>query len=159
VTARAQWTVSNRAIATVSTTGFVTVLGHGELDITPTYLNYIPTPQMWSVLADPQQSPRIFYFLSGSVRESDGSGITNATVEILDGYNAGKSAFSNGVTGLTPGYYRFDRVLTKETFTVRASKTGYVTSTTTYKVDGPLQFPGETNNPPFLDIRLSRVPQ
>ena len=150
VTARAQWTASNPAIATVSTTGFVAVLGHGELDITASYADYA---KVWSVLVDPQQSPQIIYFLSGLIRENDGSDtrIPGAVVEILDGYNAAKaSSLSNEF-----GAYRIDRILTKVTFTVRASKTGYLPSTTTYEVDGPIG----NGNAPFLDFRLSSAPQ
>ena len=151
VTARAQWTASNPAIATVSTTGFIAVLGHGELDITASYSNY--GPKVWSVLVDPQQSPQIIYFLSGLIIENDGSNsrIPGAVVEILDGYNAAKaSAPSNQF-----GAYQIDRILTKVTFTARASKTGYLPSTTTYEVDGPIGI----GNAPFLDFRLSRAPQ
>jgi hypothetical protein len=150
VTARAQWTVSNPSIATVSTTGFVRVLGHGELDITASYANY--TPQVWSVLVDAQQSPQIIYFLSGIVRENDGTDtrIPDTMVEILDGYNGGKSGTSNQF-----GAYTIARVLTKVTFTVRASKPGYLPSTATYEVGGPTG----VGNRPFLDFRLSRAPQ
>jgi len=130
------------------------VLGHGELDVTATYANY--TPQMWSVLVDSQQLSQIIYFLSGVITENDGTDtrIPNAVVEILDGYNAGKSATSNQF-----GAYNITGVLTKVTLMVRASKAGYLPSTTTYEVGGPVQFPGETNNRPFLDFRLSRAPQ
>jgi hypothetical protein len=71
-------------------------------------------------------------------------------VEILDGYNAGRAATSNQF-----GSYDILRVLTKESFTLRASKPGYVASTTTYLVDPPLGL----ENGPFLDFRLTRIPQ
>ncbi len=149
LTRLAQWSLSNPAIATVSTSGFVTVLGHGELDIIASYANY--GPQTWSVLADPQQPPQVIYFLSGIIRENDGTDtrVPDAVVEILDGYNAGRAATSNQL-----GTYNISRVLTKVSFTVRASKPGYVASTTTYQVDGPTGL----GNAPFLDFRLTRIP-
>ena len=149
VTRLAEWAVSNPAIATVSS-GFVSVVGQGELDITASYANY--TPQVWSVLIDSQQPPQVIYFLSGVIRENDGTDtrIPDAVVEILDGYNAGKSATSNQF-----GAYHISRVLTKVSFTVRASKPGYLTSTTTYQVDGPTGL----GNAPFLDFRLTRIRQ
>jgi hypothetical protein len=150
VTSLAQWSVSNPAIATVSTSGFVTVFGHGELDIIASDADY--SPQTWSVLVDPQQAPEVIYFLSGIVSENGGTNapIPGAVVEILDGYNAGKTATSNQV-----GAYDISRVLTKVSFTIRASQAGYLASTTTYEVDGPF-IPG---NAPFLDFRLTRIPQ
>jgi hypothetical protein len=55
------------------------------------------------------------YVLSGTITESDGSTIiTGATVEILDGYNAGASAVSNQYGG-----YLVTRVLTDVAFTER----------------------------------------
>ena len=87
---------------------------------------------MWSVLVDSQRLSQIIYFLSGVITENDGTDtrIPNAVVEILDGYNAGKSATSNQF-----GAYNIARVLTKVTFMVRASKAGYLPSTLTVKPD------------------------
>ena len=145
------WASSNIAIATVSSTGFVGVVTRGEVDITATSGNL--GPQVWSALVDPQQSPQVLYFLSGLIRENDGSDtrISGATVEILDGYNSGRaSAPSNQF-----GAYQINRVLTNVTFTVRASRPGYSPSIATYLVGGP----NSTTGPPFLDFRLSRAPQ
>jgi hypothetical protein len=155
ISSHAQWTVSNPAIASVSNSGFVTVLGHGELDITVSYPPYssdiLPSP-VWSVLVDSHQAPQLLYFLSGTITESDGSTIiTGATVEILDGYNAGASAVSNQY-----GYYQITRVLTNVTFTVQASKAGYLPSTTTYGVANPN---GGTGGSPFLNFHLTRAAQ
>jgi len=145
------WTSSNLSVATVSPDGFVTVLARGEVDITvaarPSFLD----PRTWSALVDPGQPPQVLYFLSGVIREDDGSDtrIPGVAVEILDGYSAGHgSAPSNEFGG-----YRIDRVMTNVTFTVRASKPGYIPSTTTYLVSGPTG----TGGPPFLDFRLSRA--
>ena len=149
------WTSSNSSVATVSTDGFVQVLARGEVDITVAAVTSdYPSPQTWSALVDPGQPPQVLYFLSGNIRENDGSDtrIPGATVEILDGYNAGRtSAPSNQF-----GYYRIDRVMTNVMFTVRASKVGYVPSTTTHLVGGPT---GPGGGRPFLDFRLSRGTQ
>ena len=145
------WTSSNTSVATVSPDGFVTALARGEVDITAAATFGFLAPQTWSVLVDPGQPPQVLYFLSGIIRENDGGDtrIPDAIVEILDGYNAGRaSAPSNQF-----GSYRINRVLTNVTFTVRASKPGYVPSTTTYLVGGPTSTPG----PPFLDFRLAHV--
>jgi Bacterial Ig-like domain (group 2) len=149
------WTSSNSSIATVSSDGFVKVLARGEVDITAAATSGYGyrSPQTWSALVDPGQPPQVLYFLSGIIRENDGSDtrIPGATVEILDGYNAGRTAAPSNQFGA----YRIDRVLTNVTFTVRASKSGYVPSTTTYLVGGPTSIAG----PPFLDFRLSRGTQ
>ena len=145
------WTSSDTSVATVSADGFVTVLARGEVDVTVAATSGFPGPQTWSALVDPTQPPQVLYFLSGLIRENDGSDtrISGATVEILDGYNVGRrSAPSNQF-----GHYEINRVLTNVTFTVRASKPGYLPSTTTSLVGGPTS----TAGPPFLDFRLSRA--
>jgi hypothetical protein len=145
------WTSSNSSVATVAPNGYVTVLARGEVDITVAAMTGYLAPQTWSALVDPRQPPQLLYFLSGIIRENDGSDtrIPGATVEILDGYNAGRgSAPSNQF-----GAYRIDRLLINVMFTVRASKAGYVPSTTTYVLGGPNSVTGS----PFLDFRLSRA--
>jgi hypothetical protein len=78
----------------VSSTGFVSVLTRGEVDITATSGGL--SPRVWSALVDPQQSPQVLYFLSGIIRETMvlTRVISGAAVEILDGYNAGPSVSS-----------------------------------------------------------------
>src|SRR5262249_25950100 len=104
----------------------------------------------WSWLVDPQQAPQILYFLSGLVRENDGTDtrIPGATIEILDGYNAGRTSVPSNEFG----YYQIERVLVGVTFTVRASKPGYLPSTTTFRLGGP-----NSVESPFLPFRLSRI--
>lgn len=147
------WTSSNTSVASVSADGYVTVVARGEVDITVTAASSYLAPKTWSALVDPQQPPQQLYFLSGIVRENDGSDtrIPSASVEILDGYNIGRASTPSNSFGA----YRIDRVLINVTFTVRASKPGYVPSTTTYLLGGPNSLIG----PPFLDFRLSRATQ
>jgi hypothetical protein len=54
------------------------------------------------------------------------------------------------------GVYGFEigRILTGESFSIRASKQGYEPSTTTHRVDYPQNTPGAS--PPFLDFYLRR---
>ena len=80
---------------------------------------------------------------------ASGAKIPGATVRILDGYAAGKSAITN-----ENGVYRIEPLLTGETFTATATKEGYQPVTTTYRVDSPIGPAGL--NPPFLDFKLSR---
>jgi hypothetical protein len=140
------WTSSNPSIASISSSGFVTALAPGEVDITARSGGLVS--EVWSALVDPQQSPRPFRSLSGSVRENDGSNtaIPGVVVEIVDGYNAGASDTSN-----TGGFYLIERVVTGFTVTVRASKSGYITTTTTGLFEGP----GISS--PFHDLRLTRA--
>jgi hypothetical protein len=106
-------------------------------------------PQTSSWLVNPQQQPRKFYVVSGLIRENDGSDtpIPNATVEILDGYSAGRASGPSNRFGA----YETTRVLAEETFTLRASKEGYVASTTTHRLGGTAI--------PVVDFRLTRSPQ
>jgi hypothetical protein len=140
---------SNTAVATVASNGYVTVLARGEVDVTVAPTSGYLEPQTSSWLVDPQQRPRLFYFVSGVIRENDGSAarIPNATVEILDGYSAGRASGPSNRFGA----YEITRVLTEETFTLRASKEGYVPSTTTHRLGGTAI--------PFVDFRLTRSPQ
>jgi hypothetical protein len=136
------WVSSSPSIASVSSSGVVTVLARGEVDIT--VKSGSVSSEVWSALVDPQESPRRLSSLSGFVRENNGSDATlsGATVEILDGYNAGASDESS-----TTGFYLIERVLTDVTMTVRATRPGYISSTTSFLPNGSGR----------LDFRLSRA--
>jgi hypothetical protein len=147
------WISSDTSVASVSADGYVTVVARGEVDITVTAASSYLAPKTWSAVVDPQQPPQQLYWLSGIVRENDGSDtrIPGVSVEILDSYNVGRASIPSN----SFGYYRIDRVLINVTFTVRASKPGYIPSTTTYRLGGP----NSVGGPPFLDFRLSRSTQ
>lgn len=107
-------------------------------------------------LVDPLQPARSLSFLAGIVRDDEtNKELPGATVEVLDGYARGSTSVANPY-----GHYQIDKVLTEETFSVRAEMPGYAPSTLTYRVD-PSAYqlePGDTapRNPPFLDFRLRR---
>jgi hypothetical protein len=67
------WTSSNSSVATVSPDRFVQVLARGEVDITVAARSAYLSQQTWSALVDPGQPPQVLYFLSGIIRENDGS--------------------------------------------------------------------------------------
>jgi hypothetical protein len=120
--------------------GLFTPVRRGEVEINARY----------NGLVDPAQTARRLYFLSGIVRDdSNNQALVGATVEVLDGYSKGAQSVTNGA-----GAYQFNDILTGETFSVRASKPGYTSSTLTYRVDSPI---GPSGNPPFLDFRLRRI--
>lgn len=152
-TSNAGWTVAGPA--TVTGPGRVETTGYGEIFVSASYVDYVGGPfmtrQVAHFLADPPRAARRFHFLGGYVWESSGKqGIPDASVSILDGYNAGRSDATN-----TDGYYTIDSILTGEAFTVRVEKPGYETLTRSYRVDDPV---GPLGNSPFLDLRLVRAP-
>jgi Bacterial Ig-like domain (group 2) len=137
------WTSSNNSVATVSATGFVTVLAHGQVDITASPTSGYLQPAIWTALVDPQVPPQPLGELLVVVNENDGTTkVPGVFVEILDSYNAGRTAVTNQF-----GSIIFDRLL-PATFTVRASKSGYVTATMTFRFDQA--------SSPSLFIRMER---
>jgi hypothetical protein len=143
VTGLATWTVSDPAIATVAF-GFVTVLGHGEVDVAARYGRFVATPR--SFLVDRDNSPQQLNWFSGFVRENDSNAaIPDVLVEVLSGYSTGRSARSDPF-----GHYKVERVLPDEPFIVRASKQGYKSVTAGFAIGG--------SRAPFLDFRLDRTP-
>jgi hypothetical protein len=108
-------------------------------------------------LVDPAQPPRSFSSLSGKVFDAGtGKELPGARVEILDGYAQGSTSVANEY-----GFYQIEKVLTEETFSVRASFPGYAPSTVRYRVD-PSTYradPSDTTprNPPYLELKLRRA--
>ncbi|MFP5247143.1 MAG: carboxypeptidase-like regulatory domain-containing protein, partial [Thermoanaerobaculia bacterium] len=106
----------------------------------------------WRFLVGPGQPARQLYFVAGIVKDAaTGAVIAGATVQIHDGYSAGKSAVTNQY-----GYYRIDSILTGEPFTATASAPGYAAATKSYRVDGPIAYAGTPHNPPWLDFTLGK---
>jgi len=149
VTPTATWLVSDPSLGGFLEPGIFTPQGRGEVEISARYEALTARLTSW-FLVDPLQPAQRLYFVSGLVRDdATNATLSGATVEILDGYARGSQAITNEF-----GHYRIDRILTGETFSARASKTGYEPTTLSYRVDSPVG-PGGGNSP-FLDFRLRR---
>jgi carboxypeptidase family protein len=155
VTKTATYLVSDPSVGGFLEPGIFTPRRRGEVKLSARYEALTPrfTPEF---LVDPSQPPRSFSSLAGKVRDADTNmELPGATVEILDGYAQGSMSVANEI-----GFYLIDKVLTEETFSVRASLPGYAPSTVSYRVD-PSTYrtdPSDTTprNPPYLEIQLRR---
>jgi hypothetical protein len=127
VTGLAQWSTSSPAIATVSTTGLVTVVGAGEVSIRATYQG---TSGYAIVSVAPGQGiSGTFRDLQGTVLSMEGP-LPDVLMEILNGANAGRKTTTSStgwfsMTGLQDGQ-----------FTIRLSKPGYVTAEYVWSIPG-----------------------
>ncbi|MEA2692200.1 MAG: CarboxypepD reg-like domain [Acidobacteriota bacterium] len=150
VTSQSTWRASDPTLGSFLQPGIFTPARRGEVELSARY-NGLEDRVVSKFLVDPRQTGTRLYFLSGMVRDDvSNEDLAGATVEILNGYARGAQSLTNRF-----GAYQFDTILTGETFSVRASKTGYVPSTLTYRVDSPVGPAG--GNPPFLDFRLRRL--
>jgi len=117
VTTAAQWESSNTSRATVSSTGMVTVVGNGDVDVRATYQNISGTMRL-AVSLPPQTN----VVLSGVVREVAPAEhpLAGARVDIVEGPNTGKSVVSNG-----SGAYQFTGLASGQA-SVTATLDGYI---------------------------------
>jgi len=149
VTQTATWLVSDPSLGGFLEPGIFSPQRRGEVEISARYEALTARLTSW-FLVDPLQPAQRLYFVSGLVRDdATNATLSGATVEILAGYARGSRSVTTEV-----GYYRIDKILTGETFSARASKTGYEPTTLSYRVDSPVG-PGGGNSP-FLDFRLRR---
>jgi hypothetical protein len=149
VTSQSIWLLSDPTLGTIDR-GIFTPTRRGEVSITARYQQW-EDPLASSFLVDPDQPAQRLNWVSGIVRDdASSSPIQGARVEIVRGYNEGASAITNQF-----GHYRIEPILTAVSFSISASKDGYLPSTTVYRVDSPIGPPG---NPPFLDFRLTQAP-
>ena len=133
VTSRVIWSSTSEATAAVSREGELVLVGAGKCEIRAS-IEGVSTGTPVSV--DPRPPDRST--LSGSVTDSvSRRGITNATVQVLDGPNAGRSASTD-----ESGFYSLPALI-QGSFTVRVTRSGYETAeaTTTLAGDTPLDFP------------------
>ena len=127
VTGLAQWSTSNPAIATISSTGVVTATTTGEVSIRASYQGASGFVIVWAI---PGQG------LSGTSRTLSGMvlGLTGALpdvlMEILNGPNAGRS-----MTTSSGGRFYMDNLRDGQ-FTIRLSKPGYVTAEYVWSIPG-----------------------
>jgi Carboxypeptidase regulatory-like domain len=149
VTPAATWISFDSGVGDFLEPGVFTPRRRGEVEISASYQSWT-THVTSSFLVDPLQPAQRLYFLAGLVRDEVSNALLpGVTVEILDGYARGLQSVTN-----ENGHYKIDRLLTGETFSVKAIKAGYESSTLTYRVDSPVGPAG--SNPPFLDFRLRR---
>jgi hypothetical protein len=156
VTQTAEYLVSDPSVGGFLEPGIFTPSRRGEVELSVRQGALTPrfTPRF---LVDPLQPPRSIEALAGKVRDAEtGRELPGARVEILDGYAQGSTSVTNEF-----GFYEIEKVLTEETFSVRASLSGYAPSTVNYRVDPSTARidPSDTRprNPPYLEIRLRRT--
>ncbi len=148
VTFSSTWSVEPPAVAAFTAPGLLTPVGRGEATIHVRYAEHSEAVAS-TFLVDPRATAQWLYFLQVKVVEDDGqTAIAGVTIQMADGYQAGAGCITNQF-----GFCMIERLLTGETFTARASKSGYHSLTFTYRVDPPVG----VGNPPFREIRLSRV--
>lgn len=118
VTQQAMWESSNPAVATVSSSGLVSFVAAGDVDIRATYRSVTGSTR---ITVSPAPRPR--YRLSGVLTDMiNGRGVDQARVEVVSGLNAGRS-----VTTPVDGSYEFSD-LVEDSFTVRFSSPFYETA-------------------------------
>ena len=147
VTSRVIWSSSSESTAAVSREGELVLVGSGKCEIRAS-IEGVSTVTPVSV--EPRPPDRST--LSGSVTDSvSRRGITNATVQILDGPNAGQSAATD-----ESGFYSLPALIQGK-FAVRVTRSGYETAgaTTTLAGDTHLDFPLRALPPRRLPERHS----
>ncbi len=114
-TTTATWQSSNTSVATVSSAGMVTAIAAGDADIRANCQGTTGALKVTVATA--------VFTLSGTVKDDAGAAVSGATVEVTDGANTGKSTTSDSA-----GAYRLTGLIAG-TFTLKASKTNYDTTT------------------------------
>jgi hypothetical protein len=128
VTGLSTWSSSDTSIATVDSTGFVTVARAGNVAIRASYRD---VEGFTTMQVEVGGFRRYYRDLSGWVTDSqDETKILNVDVRILDGPNAGRTANT-----ATSGAYQFYG-LDLGTFTVRFTRSGYMTLDRSYTLTG-----------------------
>lgn len=121
VTAEARWGSVNSTIATVSHAGLLTAVALGR---TVVYAEYQSRFDSVEVVVIPAGT----YILSGTVVEPGPLPIGDATVEVVDGPHAGRSATTEGNRG------RYEIWGLSGLLSMRASRPGYIMDTRTVSV-------------------------
>jgi hypothetical protein len=127
VTGLAQWSTGDPTIATVSSTGLVTATATGEVSIRASYQGATGFTLVW---ASPGQGlSGIYRTLQGMVLSLNGA-LPGVLMEILNGPNAGRS-----MTTTQFGTFYMDGLQDGQ-FTIRLSKSGYVTAEYVWSIPG-----------------------
>ena len=133
VTNEARWSVTPADVVAMVAPGRFRPLRAGEISIdvrsnSGDYRTLVPA----RFVVAPGTAARRLGTLMVIVRETAGP-VNGAVVDVLDGYRAGTSCHTAVIGSCT-----IESIVTSETFTVRASKTGYQSGTATYRgtIDG-----------------------
>jgi hypothetical protein len=141
VTGLATWSTSDTAIATVNSVGFVTVLKNGDVAVRAEYAGLAG---FMTMTVAPGGLRRYHRTLSGWALDAQTEAkISGVSVEVVGGANTGRASFTG-----QDGAYQMDD-LEPGTFTVRFTKSGYLSSERIYHL------PGDRFN--SLDARLTAV--
>jgi Carboxypeptidase regulatory-like domain len=147
VTSEATWLASGPMVGSFPQPGVFAPAGSGDIGLWARFEELFSS--QWWFFVNPPEASRFLYSFNGVVRdEMTNAGIAGAEVRILDRHSTGRQATTNSV-----GVYQFDRILTGEVFSVRASKEGYESLTKTHR----LEYPFNPANPPELDFVLRRL--
>jgi hypothetical protein len=140
VTTKVTWKSSDAATAEVSREGELVLVGPGTAEIHAS-IEGVSTATPVSVAPRPPESSTLSGVVSDSVTRR---GLANATVQVLDGGNAG-----NSTTTDESGFYSLP-ALTHGAFTVRATRSGYepVEASTTLSGDAHLDLAMRPLPPP-----------
>jgi len=133
VTPLTTWQSSNAAIATISSSGVLTIVANGEVEVRATYLASSGTLRL--VLARPPD-PRVHFVLTGSVREVNPTPkiLGSVQITITTGPDAGASATSDA-----SGRFRFASISATRV-SLEASRDGYLPwRMTNLTIDGDKQ--------------------
>jgi Carboxypeptidase regulatory-like domain/Bacterial Ig-like domain (group 2) len=119
VTSLSRWESSNTLLAVVSATGFLTVVGSGEVEVRATYQSVMGTMRIL-VSQPPTQTPTKFTILGvvHEVRPNDRV-LANVRIEITAGRDAGMFTISDAA-----GFFRFDN-MSPGVIAIQATKDGY----------------------------------
>ena len=142
VTSQAGWQSSNLLVATVNSSGTVTAVGAGEVDVQATFEGMAGSAHLRI------EAPRT-YTISGSITdESTGGVLPGIVVRIDGGANSGQATRS-----LADGTYSLSG-LSAGSISLVASANSYVTVTKSVTVDADLHvdfvMPRPPNLPPFM---------
>jgi hypothetical protein len=137
VTDETTWMSSNPAIARVLAPGRIQSVSPGEVTLTATLDRFTKTE---TLRVFPDDAPtRVIQAATGTVRDaSTRNPLAGVTLEILTGYNAGRSAVSDAA-----GWLTFSGPFYCGESTIRLSKPGY------REVVRPLTFCSEVPQPPL----------
>ena len=119
VTGLAQWSTSDPAIASVTSTGLVTANATGEVAIRASYQSLSGFVTVWAIPG--QGLHGTFRTLEGTVLSINGA-LPDVLMQILTGPNAGRTTITS-----SDGRFFMDR-LQDSRFTIRLSKPGYSTA-------------------------------